>query len=694
MNKKQLGPLSTLSLAFLIAFPATSAEEQQNNDIERIIVSSDFRGKDLQNLAASVSVLPEALIETRQAQHLEDMLNVAANVNFASGASRGRFVQIRGIGERSQFAEPINPSVGFVVDDFDFSGIAGVGTLFDVEQVEILRGPQATEFGANAMAGMVKIKTAEADENQTSKFTATAAENNTWSVGGATGGAITDNVFFRVAAQQYKSDGFIENIYLNRDDTSDYDEFTGRVKVKYQISDDSSLDLSYQRFDIDNGYDDFSLDNDGKTRSDEPGFDRHETDALGAKWQQNLGFGKLVTIVNHSTSELAYGYDEDWTFVGFHPWEYRSTDFYYRDRDTSSVDIRLLSDPSSALFAGRTSWVIGVYGQNTEEKLRREYTFADADFSSTYEPESRAVYINTETQLSDSLSLQIGLRADNYQIDYQDSNGFTNTTDETMVGGKLVLEQAINTANVYLSVSRGYKAGGFNPDERVSDDKRIFDPEYNWNYEVGVKGRMPELNGVVRLAAFYMDREDTQISDFDVLIREDGTADFIDIIDNADVGKNWGLEIESAFQLTDAWRINANAGYLRASFEGYELANGTFVEKQQQAQAPRYTFSIASDYSVTENLSWYLQAEGKDEFRFSDGHDELSRSFVLVNTSVNYRWDDWKVSLWAKNLFDREYYVRGFGGFSNDPRDFYETPEPYFQLGNGRQAGVTINYNF
>ena len=209
-----------------------------------------------------------------------------------------------------------------------------------------------------------------------------------------------------------------------------------------------------------------------------------------------------------------------------------------------------------------------------------------------------------------------------------------------------------------------------------------------------MKGRLPELNGFVRLAAFYMDREDTQVSDFDVQLREDGTPDFIDIIDNADVGTNWGLELESGFQLTDSWNVTANVGYLRATFERYELADGTFVDKQEQAQAPRYTFNLGSDWALTDNLTWYVDVEGKDEFRFSDGHDELSKSFVLVNSNLSYQLQDWQLSLWVKNLFDREYYVRGFGGFSNDPRDFYETPEPYFQLGNGRQAGVTVNYNF
>ena len=103
-----------ISLAVAIALNSAAVFADDVSQIERITVSSDFRYSDLDALAASATVIADEEISVRQAQHLEDVLNISANVNFASGASRGRFIQIRGIGERSQFAEPINPSVGFL----------------------------------------------------------------------------------------------------------------------------------------------------------------------------------------------------------------------------------------------------------------------------------------------------------------------------------------------------------------------------------------------------------------------------------------------------------------------------------------------------------------------------------------------------------------------------------------------------
>ena len=123
-------------------------------------------------------------------------------------------------------------------------------------------------------------------------------------------------------------------------------------------------------------------------------------------------------------------------------------------------------------------------------------------------------------------------------------------------------------------------------------------------------------------------------------------------------------------------------------------AKGEFIAEQDQAQAPDYTFNVGVEMYLTDDLRLHIEADGKDEYRFSDGHDELSRSHVLWHAKAYYQMGDWLLSVWGKNLFDKAYFVRGFGGFSNDPRDFYETPEPYYQIGDGRQIGATIEYNF
>ena len=138
------------SCAFVMALPLLTPTAGAEG-IEEIRVTARLREAPAQSVPASISVLPAAAIRARQAQHLQEMLDAAPNVNFSQGASRGRFVQLRGIGERSQFVDPVDPSVGLYIDGIDFSGMGNAGTLFDASQVEILRGPQGTAFAVRRL---------------------------------------------------------------------------------------------------------------------------------------------------------------------------------------------------------------------------------------------------------------------------------------------------------------------------------------------------------------------------------------------------------------------------------------------------------------------------------------------------------------------------------------------------------------
>ncbi len=673
----------------LLAASIMTALSATASDIETIEVTADYRVQNIQTIPASVSVLTEQEIDERQARHIEDVLNMAANINVNSGASRSRFVQIRGIGERSQFSEPLNPSVALLIDGVNFSGMGGAGTLFDVQQVEILRGPQSTSIGAAALAGAINITSTEATADQQSLFTATLAQRNTLNLGLAHGGEISERLFYRFAIQQNTSDGFVDNIYLDREDTNNIDELTARLKLRYLVSDDVTIDLALHRLDIDNGFDAFSLDNDGKTRSDEPGYDRQETTALTIKLDWQHRWGNVQSVLTHSDSDIDYSYDEDWTYVGFHPWEYSSFDAYFRERQTTTIDVRALSTLNQP---GR--WVIGFYASNSDEELLRQYTYADADFSSEYRPENVAVYAEYARDLSDKMTLTGALRWDRFDIDYSDNSGFAEANEDTMVGGKLVLNYTIDDAMLYAGIFRGYKAGGFNPDENVGAEKRLFAPEYTWNYEMGVKGSFARDNGYYRAALFTMKRNDTQVSDYDVQRRDDGTVEFFDVIANADNGENTGVELEVGLQATENLFWRASMGLLNATYSGYKNARGETVPSRQQAQAPEMTFHFALRYALNDQWNWYVDLDAKSDYYFSDGHDEQSRGFGLVNTSVEWQGEQVSVRVYANNLTDKEYYTRGFGGFSNDPREFYATPKPYYQLGNGRQVGVTLDYRF
>lgn len=680
--------------AILLALLALPAFADDTADIERITVSGDFRTATLDQLSASASVLSGNRLDSRQATYIDNVLSIAPNVNFAAGASRGRFIQIRGIGERSQFAEPINPSVSFLVDDFDFSGLAAAGVLFDTQQVEVYRGPQATVFGTGALAGAVKIVSNAPSEESDSHFELSVGNKSFFRAEGAHGGQASDSLAWRAAFVHNSSDGFIENDFLGADDTNGIHENAVRLGTLWDVTDKTSVAVDFRWYDINNGYDAFSLDNNRHTLSDEPGFDEQETKAVSAHINHETAGGLLEIIATMAGHDIAYGYDEDWTYTGFHPWGYTSFDAYYRDVSQQSAEVRFTSAEDKKIFNDTTTWVIGGRINQSEQDLLRQYTYADGDFISTFEPQTTAVYGQLDTQLTPSLLLTSALRVENYAYDYADNAQVVYDDDTTMTGGKLALTWDMGGDYLYASVSRGYKGAGINYDEQVSRERRFFDAEYNWNYEAGYKGKLfvPELTA--RAAVFFMEREDTQISDFDVQEREDGSAAFIDITANADVGTNKGAELELSWQATSSWTVQASAGYLSATFEGYETADGEYVSKQRQAQAPKYTANLFSELWLTDSLVWRADMDFKDEYRFSDGHDETAPATTLYNTDITWVKGMLRTTLWVKNVFDKTWYTRGFGGFSNDPRDYYEFAEPYYQLGDGRQFGVTARFQF
>lgn len=684
---------SSLS-AYAQSVSTNDAANEAVSDIERVVVTGDFRQTTLNQLSASASILNQARLGSRQPTHIDSVLNSIPNVNFAAGASRGRFVQIRGIGERSQFAEPINPSVSFIVDEFDFSGLAAAGLIFDTRQLEVYRGPQATLYGTGALAGAVKLSSHEVGSAGPDYVEARIGNKDTYRIEAATGAEINSEWGYRLAAVHNQTDGFVHNTFLGRDDTNNIDESALRFAIEGELSDNSSLALTYRWYDIDNGYDAFSLDNDNKTLSDEPGFDTHQTHAVSVRSTTQTKAGDVIIIATHASHNIGYGYDEDWTFSGFHPWGYTSFDAYFRDIETQTGEVRFVSSPDMALFEGMTDWTVGAFYKQSEERLLRQYTYLDNDYASRYLPTTTALYLHTETHLDENLTLVVGVRAENYDFEFTDNNSLNRAYDTDMVGGKLALQYTLDEHFYYASLSRGYKGAGFNPDNRVNDNQRFYNEEYNWNYEIGVKGPLIIPTLTARAALFYMDRTDTQISDFDVITRDDGTAGFVDIIANADLGTNKGAELELDWLASDAWHLSANLGYLSATFEGYTLADGTEVADQRQAQAPKWTANLFSELSVTDSLVWRVDVDYKSEYRFSDGHDVTAPSTTLVNSELALSFGQWVTTLWVQNAFDKTYYTRGFGGFSNDPRDEYAFDEPYYQLGNGRQFGLTVKYAF
>ena len=189
---------------------------------EIVVVASQLRATELATVPASLSLLDADTIKSASVQHFEELIPLVPNLNYSGEGSRARYFQIRGTGELEQYQGAPNASVGFIVDDIDLSGIGGVATTFDVGRIEVLRGPQGTRYGANALAGLIYVETQQPAAEAGAEIVATGGSDDTLSLGGVLHGPVAglaQQLTYRLAVQQSSSDGFRHNAFLGRDDT-------------------------------------------------------------------------------------------------------------------------------------------------------------------------------------------------------------------------------------------------------------------------------------------------------------------------------------------------------------------------------------------------------------------------------------------------------------------------------------------
>ncbi len=694
-NRLLLVSLSTLAAA-LTALPAGADQRQ----LEEVVITATLMDSDVSRLSATT--LTESDMTARGAAHFEDLLTLVPNISASSGSSRQRFFQIRGVGERSQFIEPVNPSVVLLQDGVDISGLGGALTSFDTAQIDVLRGPQGAIMGAGALAGLISVET-QTPSDSTDLRIAMGVENHGGRRLEVTGNTpVSATLSARIAHQRYQSDGWINNTFLNVDDTNNRDEQTTRVALRY-VTDANTVDIKVSNVDIDNGYDAFSLNNTRETLSDQPGEDSLDMTSMLVRWNR-VGEHFTSTIqLSDVDADAIYSYDEDWSFVGIRPfWEYSSFDQYARDIERSTFEWRLTPSTAESL-----DWVAGVYRREDSETLDRDYTYLEAPFSSVNDTDTLAIYGQVSQAVSDDVTLTLGARYEQRDVSYRDSSGVREQFDDNYWTGNTSINwQVSETGAFFATVARGVRAGGVNAslsstlltlateiDVTPYRNSTRFDEEVLLSTEIGYRFSSADQRISGSVIIFNMDRREQQVKGSLVIPRSDGSTSFTDFTDNAASGTNRGLEASIDWRATEALRLSGFIARLDASFDRYINIDGTDLSGRDQPHAPADQYRLSATYDFSENLSASIEATGRDAFSLSDRHEVKSPSARLINLNIAWQRGAWAVTLWGRNLHDETTVTRGFGTFGNDPRKDYAL-EPYYQFGEPRTVGATVRYQF
>jgi outer membrane receptor protein involved in Fe transport len=695
--RSKLAPL--LGLGLLVLAPCARGAE----DALQEIVITALRDTTARDLPASVTVLGADTLQAVGVQHFADVLAQVPGLGAAGGTSRPRYFQLRGVGEFEQYQGAPDPSVGFLIDGIDFSGVGMPATLFDVERLEVLRGPQATAYGANALAGLIYLRTRDPGRGFDLAGEATGGDYGTVAGGLAVGDG-DERFGWRVAAQQYRSDGFIRNAWLHRHATNGFDEGTLRGKLRWESAAGLRLNATLMHVDLDNGYDAWTIDNTRVTRTDRPGRDAQRSNgaALDIAWP--LAAGELRSLSSAADSRIDYSFDGDWGNealwsdvarwgADFSPYDYYER--IIRKRRTLAEDLRFIGGDERRLPGG-LRYLVGAYALRLTEADDQLDGYTDFElgwqtalFQSRYRALNTALYGQLDLDTGARSGVSLGLRVERRSARYRDSFGTLLRSTDTMPGGNLSWTWRQSPAQrVYVTLARGYKAGGFNIGSAVPAERREFRPEFLWNLEAGVKRQGGAAHPYTWQAAlFYMRREDQQV---DTSVQSDpgNPLLFVFFKDNAR-GEHFGAEQELTLRLAPRWQLESTLALLRARYRDY-LYGGRNLDGREQAFAPRYRATLALAYHHPSG--WFARVDGEavDALYFSAADDTRARAYQLAHLRLGVARGPWTASLWVRNLFDERYAVHGFY-FGLEPPDF--APKQYLQLGEPRQVGVTLRYD-
>ena len=682
---------------------------------KEIIVHAGLSDESLQKVASSVTVINGDHIRETGTDHFQSLTEQIPNLNWAGGSSRPRYFQIRGIGERSHyFGEgPPNFSVGFVMDDMDLSGLGMVGLLYDMDQIEVFKGPQSSIYGPNAMAGLISMRSTNPTDQFEVKASTSLGSDNHYGGTSAMNVRFMKNMHMRLTGVYKYSDGFRENVSQNITDSNKREEAFSRMKLSYNPNNRLSILATLIYAELKNGYDVWAPDNntDFITYSNDKGEDSQRTYGYSLRAQfeasENLN---ITSITSFTETDLVHAYDGDWADStywhdnhGFDPavegWAYEFYDKNERNRSNLTQEIRL--SMGSIIMGGYFKQLI-----EQDEAMGYLYGGAATDATSHYDFLVAAGYGQYGVNLTPSLKLKANVRFENNSIKYEGTSQGLNDywekiklppinfyIDHAMIGYRTSLHYLKDKfTSFYGSVSQGYKSGGVNQQPYLSDISRPFDPEFIQNFEVGLN----RVTNIYRtqLSAFYSLRKDQQVSLSSQQVEGDPNS-FLFYTTNAGSGTIQGFEWENTLNVSSNLNMDASLGYLTTwvdkftyfAAEGVEAIGGN----RKAAMSPEITGSVGFNYENESSFFASTLMSFKDEYYFSDSHDQKSEPYSLLNLTLGKSFEKITATICIRNAMDERYTTRGFY-FGLIPPTYPD--QLWKSYGDPRQICVTIDYTF
>ena len=705
---------------------------EQSRQLSESVVTANKREEDILNVATSITSLSAKKIEDNRIWGLGDLAALVPNYAYQElGVAYEQIQSIRGI---QAFSE--NPAVSTYIDDVNNLDILANGAaLTDVERIEVLRGPQGTLFGRNAMGGVVNIITKK-PTNRSAGFVEAGAGNlglQRYSAG-IKMPIIKDKLFFGFTGLYQTKDGFyindttgtgatdgsingkrlggVKNMYGNlflKWLPANCLMFTLNIKGQRDWSNNSTYMIS--QFDDAVGFADPNKLNLGRIGQDQRNIFNN---SLVAKYSGNRF--TLTSISAYQNIRMGY---QDIYFPGYYSSFYdKKPGELLPPQVVLSQEVRISSSTDKKL-----QYTAGIYGfsqkshggDNVYELSESEaavYGLPNGSFIIARNDAKNyglAGFGEMSYQLTDKFKATVGVRYD-YEKKQATFNGFgdaalineevKNFVADTTAKGhysafspKLALSYAVNAySNVYATYNRGFRAGGINAQRftTATNAKQTFDPEYSDNFEVGYKTSLAQNKVSIAASAFLIKWKDMQMSNI--------VSPFTYALENVGNSQSMGLELEIAAIPVKGLQLDASVGLNKTKYEDFALTRVDYTTGEESktqlggnslSNTPGHTIYLGAQYELvlTKKLKAVIHGDVRNIGKYySDMQNSIKQpEYTLVNTKIGLNYNNYGLFFWGQNLGGERYLLYGSGDSSFGRNVIMSSPRTY---------GVTFNAKF
>ncbi len=697
----------------LCAGSAFAQQAEEGALVDEITITAQKREQSIYDVGGTLAVAGAGTLQERRVEQVKDLTNLTPNIDVKEQVPGAMpVITIRGVG-LDDFSSANNPSAGVYIDEVYLASLAQMNfDFFDLERVELLKGPQGTLYGRNSTAGALNILTARPSFGGFEARVAAGVGNyESYEAEGMVNIPVSDSFALRFAAKTVGQDeGFWFNRLQGRD-IGRRDVWMGRAQARWASDSlDVTLKLEGQRVRSEMGQGEFMgvlpsalsptvacpgdprctdffgyRDPDGDPfKGDWSGGQFYDVDQWGAtlRAQWDLGFAKLTSVTGYQDFERSFFIDTDATPL-------RQIDFIQNDTITQfSQELRLAGDSDSL------NWLVGAFYSSDDVDTSNPGFLEDLFNTRIYsfgqqETQSAALFGNGEWTLTPSLSLVGGLR---YTWEEKAYRGGTDDLVPLCPGSALsgaacgtgpvrisFVDETISDTNwsyklglnwkpaddvlVYGSVSQGVKSGGFFSGVTTNSGQlKPYDPETLVAYEAGVKAR---LGGGVQVSAslFHYDYSDVQ-----TFIRDTSGALPIQRLGNVDEAKITGLDADLTWRppAVAGLTVQLGLGLLDAELGEFAVTGGVVPAGNRLPNAPEVTFNASGAYDIPLGADWSLQLQGGARYSDSVFKDAINDPLLVQDSYWTFDGrigltseGGWSFSLWGKNLSDESYVVQG-----------------------------------